>query len=105
MFRLLYSYVFRYEISNEQVKRMSESELNEVIYCLVANSIDISFPGYPYGLIDADDNARVRNNETEMYKMMILSEISKLGSWGKFVRHIRSSDSHDILNHLKASVR
>ena len=98
-------HIFRYEISREQVKTMGERQLSEVLYCLAANSADITFPGYPYGLIDADDNARVKNSETEMYRVMILSELSNLGLWRKFMRHMRSSDSHDILNHLKGGLK
>ena len=58
-------------------------------------------PGYPYGLIDADDNARVKGDEAEANRIMILSEISSRGLWKKFQRYFHSSDAHDILNFLK----
>jgi hypothetical protein len=93
--------VFRYEIYEEQAKFLTLGEINEVLCQLCINSCDASFPGYPYGLIDADANARIRYEELETYRVMLLSEVSKLGSWPKFSRHIESKDAHDILNMLR----
>ncbi len=93
-------HVFRFEIYRDQVERMSKQELDEIFWELSKNSSDISFPGYPYGLIDADANARVREDEAERYRMLFLSEISRLGRWRKFAVHIRASDAHDVLNSL-----
>jgi hypothetical protein len=93
--------VFRYEIQADRAKKLTDDELYEIFSQLSVNSSDLSFPGYPYGLIDADDNARVRYSELETYRMILLSEISKLGSWPKFVRHVQASDAHDVLNFLK----
>jgi len=93
--------VFRYEIQTEQAEQLSRRKLNEVFSALSLNSCDISFPGYPYGLIDADDKARVRHEEVEMYKMLLLTEISERGSYLKVYRHIQSTDAHDVLNMLK----
>ena len=95
------NHIFRYEVDKEQVKRMNEAELYDVFSNLAGISLDATLPGYPYGLIDADDNARVRNNEIETYRIMVLSELSKRGLWNKFARHIRSTDAHEILNLLK----
>jgi hypothetical protein len=96
--------VFNYEIYTEQVEEMEKGELNEVLGQLCVNSADVSFPGYPYGLIDADDNARVRRGEVQMYKILFLSEVSNLGSWPKFSRQIQSTDAHDVLNMLKGGI-
>ncbi len=93
--------VFRYEIHAEQVKSLSSDDLNEILSELSLNATDLSFPGYPYGLIDADDNARVRFGELETYRVLLLSEISKLGSAAKFVRHMESTDAHGVLNGLR----
>lgn len=95
--------VFRYEINAEQAKSLTPDKLNEVFSALSQNSNDLTFPGYPYGLIDADDNARVRTQELEMYRVMLLSEISKLGSAAKFHRHMESTDAHGIMNLLKGA--
>lgn len=94
-------YVFRYEIQADQAKELSQESLNEIFSQLSRNSCDLSFPGYPYGLIDADANARVTRNDAEPYRVMLLSEVSKLGSWSKFARQIRSVDAHGILDMLR----
>ena len=94
--------VFRFEIQAEQAKGLEQTDrLNEIFSELALNSSDLSFPGYPYGLVDADDNARVRFEELETYRVMLLSEISKLGSAAKFVRHMEAIDAHIALNSLK----
>jgi hypothetical protein len=93
--------VLRYEMHTEQAKSLSSDDLNEIPGELSLNASDLSSPGYPYGLIDADDNARVRFEELETYRVLLLSEISKLGSAAKFVRHMESTDPHDALNGLR----
>jgi hypothetical protein len=93
--------IFRFEIHAGQAKFLSPEDLNEVFSELSLNASDLSFPGYPYGLIDADDNARVRFGELETYRVLLLSEISKLGSAAKFVRHMESTDAHGVLNGLR----
>jgi hypothetical protein len=94
-------YVFRYEICGEQARGMSEADFCNVTSALANNSKDISFPGYPYGLIDADSFARVGENEVGKYQALLLSELSKLGKWKKISRHICSGDAHSVLDVLK----
>jgi hypothetical protein len=94
-------YVFRYEIYGEQAKRMSEEDLCRVTSALASNSKDISFPGYPYGLIDADSFARVSGDEIDAYRVPLMSELSKRGTWKKMARHICSGDAHGVLDLLK----
>jgi NurA domain len=93
--------IFRYEIQSEQSNSLDSKGMNEIFSQLSINASDLSFPGYPYGLIDADDNARVRYEELEAYRVMLLSEISKLGSSSKFLRHMQSIDTHGVLNLLR----
>ena len=93
-------YVFRYEIQADQARDMGEEKLDKILSQLVSNSCDLSFPGYPYGLIDAHANALVAREEAEPYRVMLLSEISRLGSWQKFARQIRSGNAHSILDSL-----
>jgi len=95
-------HIFRYEIIRDQAESMAASELCDILNNLAYISTDLTFPGYPYGLVDADDNARVRNDEVDVYRMLLLSEISKRGLWRKFSRYMLSTDAHDILNTLKA---
>jgi hypothetical protein len=94
-------YVFRYEIHGDQARRMSEEDVCRVTSALASNSKDISFPGYPYGLIDADSLARVGWNETDTYRVPLMSEICKRGKWRKMSRHICSGDAHGVLDVLK----
>jgi hypothetical protein len=94
--------VFRFEIQADQAEELQRTnELDGIFSELALNSNDLSFPGYPYGLVDADDNARVRFEELETYRVMLLSEISKIGSAAKFVRHMEAIDAHVALNSLK----
>ncbi len=92
--------VFRFEIQGDQHKEMGEEGVEEVLSLLCENSCDPTFPGYPYGLIDADRFARVSYDEVSYYRSLIVSEISKLGKASKFLPHIHSRDAHDILNLL-----
>ncbi len=91
--------IFRYEINKGQSDEIGKAGINNIMSNLAVNSRDISFPGYPYGLIDADLRARVREDEVEGYRVKILSEISKKkGRWVKFARHMMATDAHDLLN-------
>ncbi|MGQ9782330.1 MAG: DNA double-strand break repair nuclease NurA [Nitrososphaeria archaeon] len=92
--------VFRFEIYREQFLELSEKDVDEIFWQLAKNSQDVSFPGYPYGLIDADYFSRVRDDEVGGYQILLLSEISKQDKWTKFARHIRAVDAHAILNML-----
>jgi len=93
-------YIFRYEVYREHFLQLNERETNEIFSQLSKNSVDISFPGYPYGLIDADYFARVRKDDAEKFQVLVLSEMSKRGKWEKFLRHIRASDAHAVLDSL-----
>ena len=95
------NYVFRYEIYGEQARRMSDEDLCSVTSALTSNSKDISFPGYPYGLVDADSFAQVSGDEIDAYRVPLMSEISRLGKWKKISRHICSGDAHNVLDVLK----
>ena len=92
--------VYRYEIQREAFKSLSELHLNQILTQLTKNSSDATFPGYPYGLIDADRFARVSYGELDSYRGIIVSQISALGMSGKFMRHIRATDAHSVLNAL-----
>jgi len=92
--------VYRMEIPNYQFKSLSEKQINEILTGLAKNSSDATFPGYPYGLIDADRFARVSFNELEYYRGIVISHISGLGKLDKFSRHIYASDAHSILDTL-----
>lgn len=84
-------YVFRFEQKGNVVE--------EILFALVKNSIDPTFIGYPYGLIDADQVARVSEQE----KKMLQTQISiKLGSnWNEFSKCLKSMNAHEILDNIK----
>ncbi len=92
-------WVFRVEIQREHYNKMGD-QVEEIFSLLCENSCDPTFPGYPYGLIDADRFARVSFDEIAYYRSLIVSEISKLGKASRFLPHIHSGDAHDILNLL-----
>ena len=91
---------FRYEVHREQFMTLDEESVKEIFFQLVSNSRDIGFPGYPYGLVEADQFARVRGSEVTSYQTLFLSQISKMGRWPKFARHIHAVDAHGYLNTL-----
>ncbi len=71
------------------VKDFSE----ELIELLAKNSVDLSFPGYPYALIEVDKMARVSKDELERMKLYMLSKYEK-----ELDPHLASIDAHDRLN-------
>jgi hypothetical protein len=92
-------YVFRFEILKDQVaKDLNQAE--SVISALADNSKDVGFPGYPYGLIDADRLARVSMNEKSMHEFQFRAAASREGIWEKISQYIKSQDAHEILNKL-----
>lgn len=86
-------YVHRVEILQGQ-----ECQKAKIFGILASNACDISFPGYPYGLVEADKNARVSYRELEPLKMLLLSEISKTRNLDEFKEFLAASDAHDWLN-------
>jgi len=93
-------HVYIYEIAYEQYKSLSELKMNEILSQLVGNSSDITLPGYPYGLINADRLARVSKDEMEYYRGIIVSFMAEAGKLEKFSRFVRAKDTHSVLNML-----
>lgn len=89
---------FRFEIFKEQAENMSDNEIFELIGCIADNSKDIKVPGYPYGLIDADLWARVKNEEMEGYKTKLYSELSRRGIWTQVNPLIKIVNTHEKLD-------
>lgn len=88
-------YVFRVEILKDQ-----KNDKGKVMAALAGNSRDVSFPGYPYGLVDADKNARVSYDELDAMRLLLFSEISKGKTWGSFKDFLAGSEAHDFLNKI-----
>lgn len=93
-------HVFRFEIFRDQARAMSGAELGRVFSELAANSRDLSFPGYPYGLVDADEVARIRRSEKETISAILASALAGKGCWEKLQPHLGATDAHDILNEI-----
>lgn len=91
-------HVFRFEILKEQAEKMIEYD--EIVSQLAYNSTDATFPGYPYGLIEADRIGRVRNEEIEPHRIQLLSTLSGLGAWDELEAFIRAVDAHQIIDEI-----
>ena len=92
-------YCFRFEIYKEQAEKMSKEELSKLFGTLSKNSCDMTFVGYPYGLIDADLNARVRGDEIQYHAALFLSKVPKKDA-ERIMDLIRANDAHDTLNRI-----
>jgi hypothetical protein len=93
-------HVFRFEILREQARAMGEDRIGRIFSGLAANSSDLSFPGYPFGLVDADGLARVHRHEKETLQALIASVLAEKGSWERFRGHLAASDAHDVLDRI-----
>ena len=91
-------FVFRFEVLREQFEAMSGEELNSVLDSLVENSQDVAMIGYPYGAIDADRFAQVRNDELGMYQGFMMAEKMRHPEWKKLQKYSASLAAHDVLN-------
>jgi hypothetical protein len=92
---------FRFDIYLEQSKNLSQNQKEDIISNIALNSNDLSFPGYPYGLIKADLLSRVGVKEIAPQKIQLLSEFDS-EIYNKFIiPRIRAVDAHDILNSIR----
>jgi hypothetical protein len=94
-------YSFRFDILLDQAKKMSDDECESVISNLANNSNGLSYPGYPYGLIKADQLAAVRYKELEPQKIQLLAEFNQ-DDYTKFILpRLRAVNAHDLLNIIR----
>ena len=93
-------YVFMLEFLKDQAKMMNKPEIEKYICSLAQCAKDASFPGYPYGLIDADRFARVSGNETCAQNLQFLSCASSSGVLKRLKRCLKTSDAHELLNKI-----
>ena len=89
-------HVFRFEILNSQAEEMRN--FNGIVGLLARNASDLTFPGYPYGLIEADRIARVRDEEVEPFRIQLLSALSGLGAWRELEAFIHAMDAHSVID-------
>lgn len=73
-----------------------EGDETELLRLLKENANEATFPGYPYGLVDADRFARVTNQEKQYLLMKIKSTLGK--DWGKIEEQLSTQNAHEILD-------
>jgi len=94
-------YSFRFDILLDQAKKMSEDQREMIISNLANNSNDLSYPGYPYGLIKADQLAAVSFKELEPQKIQLIAEFNQ-EDYNEFILpRLRSVNAHDLLNIIR----
>ena len=86
-------HVFRLDIANT-----NNPDSDELISLLMQNSTDAVFPGYPYGLIDADRFARVSNNERDYLRAKL--EMKMGSSFLAISKALSSTNAHSILDNV-----
>ena len=92
------SFPFRFEILREQYREMTDAQRDRVLSSLAANSCDISFLGYPYGLVDADRYAQVRKGDVSMYRALLESRLRLGGDMNGILQSLRAYGAHERLN-------
>lgn len=71
-------------------------DLPKVVAGLAQNARDAIFPGYPYGLIMADQFARISNQEKELLKTQLMVHA---GNQWKSIEHcLRTKNAHAVLD-------
>jgi len=92
---------FRFDIYLDQSEALDQQEKEIIIANIAMNSNELSFPGYPYGLIKDDQLSRVGIREIEPQKIQLLSEFDS-DIYNKFILpRIRAVDAHDLLNSIR----
>jgi len=86
-------YIFRFEIYNEQ-----KEKINDIVSLISNNCKDSVFIGYPYGLIEADRNARISNQEKDMLLTLFSTKLGK--DWEKIKESLSNVDAHEILDNI-----
>ena len=83
-------HIFKVEICN----KFDLINYNKIFGCLALNSADPVFLGYPYGLIKADENARVDSEMTEYIRIHFLKSVD--------AENLESSkNAHQILDKIR----
>ncbi len=78
-----------------RIEMLPKANKEEILAILRTCSQDLSLPGYPYGLLVADQHARVSEQEAALLKTMLVSELSKETKLLK-----DSFDTHEMLNRI-----
>ncbi len=92
---------FRFDIYIKQSESITQKEREHVISNLMNNSKDLSFPGYPHGLIKVDQLSRVAYRELDTHKILLLSEFSDEHHEKYILPRLHSIEAHDLLNKIR----
>lgn len=92
---------FRFDIFIEQSQVIDIQEKNTIISNIALNADDLSFPGYPYGLIKADQRSYISMKEIEPNKIQLIAEFDSEIYEKYILPRLRSIDAHDIINKIR----
>ena len=87
-------HIFKFEI----YKKHRQIDFEKIFSLLAQNSRDLTFPGYPYGMILADKLARVSEQEANQAKLKMAVKFSK--EIKDVASSINASDAHEILDRI-----
>lgn len=85
------SYCFQFEINDRE-------KIAEALEQLAKNANDAIFPGYPYGLLLADQFARISGREKDYLVTMFQIKAGKL--WERLKQQINTKNAHSILDSI-----
>ncbi|MFO8017436.1 MAG: DNA double-strand break repair nuclease NurA [Promethearchaeia archaeon] len=94
-------YPFRFDIYLEQSEKLDQQGRENIISNIATTAQDLSFPGYPYGLIKVDQLSRVAFRELDSYKVMLLSEFPQDIYENFIVPRVHSVNAHDLINKVR----
>ncbi len=95
------AYSFRFDILLDQAKKMTQDQRELIISNIAYNSNDLSYPGYPYGLIKADQLAAVSLRELKPQKIQLIAEFDQQDYNEYILPRLRSVNAHDLLNIIR----
>ena len=87
-------HIFKFEI----YKKHQQIDFEKIFSLMAQNSRDLTFPGYPYGMILADKLARVSEQEKSEAKLRMRVEFSK--EVKEISSSISATDAHEILDKI-----
>ncbi|MFX1456946.1 MAG: DNA double-strand break repair nuclease NurA [Promethearchaeota archaeon] len=94
-------YSFRFDILLDQAKKMTHNQREVIISNIANNSNDLSYPGYPYGLIKVDQLAAVSLKELGPQKIQLIAEFDQKNYNEFILPRLRSVNAHDLLNIIR----
>lgn len=91
-------YVFRSEVYRPQAEAMGREGVGRFFSLLSSHCCDYTFLGYPYGLVDADQYARVPRHQAGEVRTLMGTTLSGMDCHDKIMRHLQAMNAHDILD-------